>query len=311
MKISIIGAGNVGGLTAMRLAEGGFGDIVLMDTAKGLAEGKALDLGDAGSILKNNYNIQGTDDIKKTEGSDIIVITAGLARKPQMTREDLATKNAQILKDICLNIKNLSPHAMVIVVTNPLDLMAYLVLKITGFKPQRVFGMGASLDTARFTNIISGELDIANTDIDAAVIGVHGEGMLPLPRFTNIKGVRLDEIVNDAKIEALVKKTVERGQEIVSLLGAGSAYFAPSQAIAAIIKTIVKDEKRTIAVSVYLDGEYDVKDVCIGVPCRIGREGIERIIELDLNEEERYSFLKSVESNRKNLELIEPFWHGL
>lgn len=311
MKISIIGAGNVGGLTAMRLAEGGFGDIVLMDTAKGLAEGKALDLDDSGSILKNNYNIQGTDDIKKTEGSDIIVITAGLARKPQMTREDLATKNAQILKDICINIKNLSPYAMVIVVTNPLDLMAYLVLKITGFRPQRVFGMGISLDTARFANIISRELDIANTNIDATVIGVHGEGMLPLPRLTNIKGVKLDEIIDDTKIEALVKKTVERGQEIVALLDSGSAYFAPSQAIATIIKTIVKDEKRTIGASVYLNGEYDVKDVCIGVPCRIGREGIERIFELDLNEEERRSFLKSAECNRKNLELIKPFWHGL
>lgn len=305
MKISIIGAGNVGGLTAMRLVECGFGDIVLMDIARGLAEGKVLDLEDDGSILKQKYNIQGTDDIEKTKDSNIIVITAGLVRKPQMTREDLSIKNAQILKDICLNIKSLSPHAIVIIITNPLDLMTYLALKIAGFKPHRVFGMGISLDTARFANIISKELNIPNTDIDATVIGSHGEGMLPLPRFTNIKGVRLDELLDDKKIEVLVKKTVERGQEIVSLLGSGSAYFAPSQAIVTIIKAIVKDEKRTIGASVYLNGEYGIQDICIGVPCRIGRYGIEKIIELDLNEKERYIFLNSTESIRKNLALIE------
>lgn len=294
MKISIIGAGNVGSLTAMRIAEQGTGDIVLVDIVQNLAQGKALDLEDTSPILKYNYNIQGTDDIKKIKDSDIIVITAGLTRKPGMSREDLLNKNAKILKDICLNIKKIVSHSIIIVVTNPLDLMTYLALKITGFKPHKVFGMGISLDAARFTNLISQELNIPNTDIEATVIGSHGEGMLPLPRFTNIKGVTLDEFLDDKKIEALVKKTLERGKEIVSLLGgSGSACFAPSAAIASIVKIIAKDEKRTLGVCAYLNGEYGVKDVCLGVPCRLGREGIEQIIELDLNKQEKNAFIKA------------------
>ena len=311
MKISIIGAGNVGGLTAMRLAEAGFGDIVLVDIAKGIAQGKALDLEDAGAILKYNYHIRGTDDIEAIKDSDIIIATAGLARKPGMTREDLLNKNARILKDVCLVIKKISPQSILMVVTNPLDLMTYLALKITGFKSNKVFGMGVSLDTARFTNLISKELNVPNTDIEACVIGSHGEGMLPLPRFTTVKGVELTKMLEDERIKTLVKKTIQRGQEIVSLLGSGSAYFAPSQAIAAIVKIIVKDEKRLIGLSSYLNGEYAIKDTCIGVPCRLGKKGIEKIIEFDLNKEEKSLFLNSAESIRKNLELIKPFCHGL
>ncbi len=311
MKISIIGAGNVGGLTAMRLAEAGFGDIVLADIAKGLAQGKAFDLEDAGSILKFNYRIQGTDDIENIKDSDIIIITAGLARKPGMTREDLLNKNAQILKDVCLKIKKISPQSIVVVVTNPLDLMTYLALKITGFKSNKVFGMGISLDAARFVNLINKELNIPSTDIEACVIGSHGEGMLLLPRFTTVKGVELNELLEDEKIKVLIKRTLERGQEVVSLLGSGSAYFAPSQAILSIVRAIVKDEKRIIGVSACLNGEYGIKDICIGVPCRLGKEGIEKIIEFDLNKEERPLFLKSAESIRRNLDLIKPFCHGL
>ncbi|MFH0913255.1 MAG: malate dehydrogenase [Candidatus Omnitrophota bacterium] len=311
MKVSIIGAGNIGGLTAMRLAEAGFKEVVLVDIAKGLAQGKALDLEDSGAALKYNYRIQGTDDIKNTGDSDIIVITAGLTRKPGMPREDLLQKNAGILKEICLSIKDISPQSILIIVTNPLDLMTYLALKITGFGPGQVFGMGMTLDAARFTNLISKELDIPCSDIEACVIASHGQNMLPLPRFTTIKGVALNEILDDKKIELLIKKTLGRGEEIVSLLGSGSAYFAPSQAIAAIVKTIAKDEKRNLGVSAYLNGEYAIKDICIGVPCRIGKNGIEQIIELDLNEEERAAFLHSAESIRKNLEAIKPFYHGL
>ncbi len=295
----------------MRLAEAGFGDIVLADIAKGLAQGKAFDLEDAGSILKFNYRIQGTDDIENAKNSDIIIITAGLTRKPGMTREDLLNKNAQILKDVCLVIKNISGQSIVIVVTNPLDLMTYLALKITGFKSNKVFGMGISLDVARFANQINKELNIPSTDIEACVIGSHGEGMLPLPRFTTVKGMELNELLEDEKIKALIKRTLERGQEVVSLLGSGSAYFAPSQAILTIVRAIAKDEKRTIGVSTYLNGEYETKDICIGVPCRLGKKGIEKIIEFDLNKEERSLFLSSVESIRKNLELIKPFYHGL
>jgi malate dehydrogenase len=311
MKISIIGAGNVGGLTAMRLAEAGFEDIVLVDIAKGLAEGKSLDLEDSGALLKCAYRIQGTDDIKKIRDSDIIIITAGLTRKPGMAREDLLNKNAQIIKDICLNIKDLSSQAIVIVVTNPLDLMTYLALKILGFKSDKVFGMGITLDAARFSNLISKELNIPHMDIEATLIGSHGEGMLPLSRFSTIRGIALDEFLATDKIEQLVNKTLQRGGEIVSLLGSGSAYFAPSEAIVVIVKIIAKDEKRIVGLSTYLNGEYNTKDICIGVPCRLGKEGIEKIIELDLNTQEQSTFLKSVESIRKNLEQIAPFYHGL
>jgi len=311
MKISIIGAGNVGGLTAIRLAEAGFGDIVLVDIAKGIAQGKAFDLEDAGAILKYNYRIQGTDDIEAIKDSDIIIATAGLARKPGMIREDLLNKNAQILKDVCLVIKKISPRSILMVVTNPLDLMTYLALKVTGFKSDKVFGMGISLDTARFTNLISKELNVPNTDIEACVIASHGEGMLPLPRFTTVKGVELTKMLGEERIKTLVKKTLERGLEIVSLLGSGSAYSAPSQAITTIVRAIVKDEKRLIGVSAYLSGEYGIKDICIGVPCRLGKEGIEKIIEFDLNKDEKSLFLNSAESISKNLELIKPFCHGL
>ena len=299
VKISILGAGNVGSLTAMRLSQEGIGDVVLVDIVKGLAQGKAWDLEDARPIVKYHYNIQGTDDIAKIKDSDIVVITAGLARKPGMTREDLLNKNSQILKEISQNIKKLAANSIVIVVTNPLDLMTYFVLKSTGFKVNKVFGMGISLDASRFANLISKELNVPITDIEACVIASHGEGMLPLPRFTNIKGVALDEFLDEKKVEDLIDKTVKRGAEIVSLLGSGSAYFAPSAAITAIVRAIVKDEKRTLGISAYLNGEYGLKDLCIGVTARLGRNGIEKIIELDLNKKEKETLTNSAESIRQ------------
>lgn len=293
MKISIIGAGNVGSLTALRLAQENIGNIILVDVVKGLAKAKVFDLEDARPILKINYNICGTDDAGQIKNSDIIVVTAGLARKPGMSREELLNKNAGILKGICLNIKKSAPHSIIIVVTNPLDLMTYFVLKATGFESSRVLGMGISLDGARFCSLISNELNIPPADIEACVMGSHGEGMLPLPRLTNIRGIALDEFLKQEKIEDLVEKTIGRGAEIVSLLGSGSAYFAPSAAIVAIVKAVAKDEKRILGVCAYLNGEYGVSDVCIGVPCRLGKQGIEKVIELELNKEEKEAFLQS------------------
>ena len=287
MKISIIGAGNVGSTTALRLAEEGIGEIILVDVASGLARGKAYDLEDAGAFKKCDYRVEGSDDIKSIKGSDIVVITAGLARKPGMTREELLARNAAIVGDVCRNIKKLAPSAIVVMVTNPLDLMTYLALKITGFEKNRILGMGVSLDAGRFANLIGKELSVPSSAIEACVIGAHGEGMLPLPAFTNIKGVRLDEFLDDKKIEELLKSTVNRGAEIVSLLGSGSAYFAPSAAAASLVKAIAKDEKRTVGVCAYLNGEYGIKGVCLGVPCRVGFNGIEKIIELDLNKKEK------------------------
>jgi malate dehydrogenase len=298
MKISVIGAGNVGATTALRLAQEGVGQIVLVDVVKGLACGKAFDLEDARSALRRDYAIEGTDDYSRIKDSDIVVVTAGLARKPGMTREELLAKNVAILKDVTNHIKEFASSAIVVIVTNPLDLMTYFAVKTIGFQKNRVIGMGVSLDAARFANLISKELKVPVTDIEATVIGSHGEGMLPLPRFTTIKGVNLDEIIDDKKAEFLVAKTVARGAEIVSLLGSGSAYYAPSAAIAALVKAIAKDEKRIIGVCAYLDGEYGLKDICIGVPCRIGKNGIEQVVELKLDSQEKEKFLKSAESIR-------------
>ncbi len=274
----------------MRIAQEELGEVLLVDLSKGLAEGKAFDLEDARSIVKRDYRIRGSGDIAAIKDSDIIVVTAGFARTPGMTREDLQNRNSRILKDISLDIKKLAPNSIVVVVTNPLDLMTLFVLKSTGFKSSRVLGMGLTLDSARFANLISQELNISSADIASCVIGSHGEGMLPLSRFTTIKGVALDEILDGAKIEMLVQKIINRGKEIVELLGSGSAYFAPSAAIAEIVRVIVKDEKRTLGVSAYLNGEYAIRDVCIGAPCLLGKNGIEKIIELDLNNQESRAF---------------------
>lgn len=293
MKITIIGAGNVGSLSAMRIASSGLGDVFLIDVIEGLAHGKALDLEDARPLLKYNYNIYGTDDIGQIRDSDIVVITAGIARKPGMSREELLSKNSQILKGICLNVKELAKKAIVIVVTNPFDIMTFYALKITRFKPARVFGMGISLDTARFVNLIAGELNLPITDVEALVIGAHGENMLPLPSFAKVKGVCLDEFLSDDKIQSLVSRTISRGAEIVANLGTGSAFFAPAAAIEAIVRTIIKDEKRNLGLCCYLNGQYGIKDTCIGVLCRLGKDGIEQVIEIDLSQEEKVKLVKS------------------
>ena len=274
----------------MRLAHENMGDVVLLDVAKGLAQGKAYDLEDARALLKLNYNIKGTDDINQIKDSSVVVITAGLARKPGMTREDLLNKNAVILRDVCFNIKKLAPEAIVIIVTNPLDLLTYFALQFTGFNRNKVFGMGVTLDAARFVNLISKELNVPAVTVEACVIGSHGEGMLPLARYSKVNGVTLETLLDSKKVETLISGTIDRGREIVSLLGSGSAYFAPSAAITELVKAIVKDEKRVLGVSAYLNGEYGISDVCVGVPCRLGRNGIEQIIELDLNAQEKESF---------------------
>jgi malate dehydrogenase len=299
MKISIIGAGNVGGLTALRMAQEKLADVVLIDVVPGLAKGKAYDLEDSRSIVNSDYSVSGSEDINDLADSRIVVITAGLARKPGMTREDLLNKNTEILKGICNTIKDKAQDAIVIVVTNPLDAMTYFVLKTLGFEKTKVFGMGLTLDSSRFVNLISKELNISCARISASVIGSHGESMLPLPRFTIVNGKHLSDICDKTKIDELVEKTVERGKEIVSLLGSGSAYFAPSAAITQLARTIINDEKRILGVSCLLNGEYGVKGVCAGVPCFLGKNGIEKIIEIGLNDQEKSQFIKSCDSIRE------------
>ena len=293
MKISIIGAGNVGGTTALRLAQTVSADIFLIDIASGLSLGKAYDLEDARKLVGTHYLISGSEHLQDMLDSDIVIVTAGLARKPGMTREDLLNKNAGILKEICLAIKEVASNAIVVIVTNPLDLMTRVALQVTGFSAGKVFGMGVSLDAARFANLISKETLIPVIEIEPLVIGSHGEGMMPLRAFTKVRGKSLDAVLDPAKIKELTTKTVGRGLEIVTLLGSGSAYFAPSAAIVEIVKIIVSQQPRVIGLSAYLNGEYGAKDVCIGVPCRLGKDGIEQIVELKLNTQESQDFLNS------------------
>ncbi len=299
MKISIIGAGNVGGLTAMHLCSLGFSEIVLVDAIENLAHAKALDLSDARFIFKHNYRVRGTGDITQIKNSDILIITAGIPRKPGMKREELLQKNSQIIKGICKNIKRLCPESIIIVVTNPLDTMTYLVIQETALSTHRVLGMGLTLDTARLANLIAERLNIEVTEIEPCIIGSHGEGMLPLSRHTKVKGAALDTYLKPEEISELFGKTVQRGAEIVSHLGTGSAYFAPSMAISDLTRAIAQDEKRVLPVSVYVNGEYGLEDICIGLPCCIGRKGIERIIQLELNDQENKALLKSAESIKK------------
>jgi malate dehydrogenase len=298
-KITIIGAGNVGGLAAMRIAGENLGEVCLIDVVPGMAKGKSFDLDDCRNILNVPYQIEGTEDISQVKGSQVVVITAGLARKPGMTREDLLNKNSQILKEICEKVKVLAADAIVIIVTNPLDAMTYYASKILGFDSRKVFGMGVTLDASRFANLISRELKLPVNKIQPVVIGSHGEAMLPLPRFTMVGSFPLTEFAKDpAKIDILVKKTVERGKEIVTLLGSGSAYFAPSAAIAQLVSAIIRDKRIPLGVSAMLNGEYGLKDICCGVPCVIGEQGIVKVVELDLNPQEKENFLESVEAIR-------------
>ena len=304
MKIAIIGAGNVGGATAMRILEEGIAEVVLIDIAKGLSQAKAFDLDDARSIAGHDSSIEGSEDFSKIKGSDIVIVTAGLARKPGMSREDLLKKNYEIIKDISKNIKELCANSIVIAVANPVDIMTYVLLKETGFDKRRVFGMGAGLDSSRFNNLISKKLNIPSSKIEALVIGNHGKEMIPLPRLSKVDGKPLEQILNKEEVDELVSLTKNRGAQIVSLYGSGSAYFAPSVAILDICRAIINDENRTIPISVYLEGEYGVSDVCVGVPAKLGKKGIKEIIKLDLNQQERKLFSQSVKSIRESTDII-------
>jgi len=304
MKISIIGAGNVGGLTAMRILEQGIADVVLVDIAKNLAKAKAFDLDDARSIARHTSTIEGTEDFSKIKDSDIVVVTAGLARKPGMTREDLLKKNYDIVKTISRHIKKLASDSIVIAVCNPVDVMTYVLLKETGFNKKKVFGMGSGLDASRFNNLISKKLNVPSNEVKALVIGSHGETMLPLSRFSTINKKSLDSILKKEEAEELVNSTKKRGAEIVSLYDSGSAYFAPSAAILEICLAIKNNSKETIPVSAYLEGEYGVDKVCIGVPAIIGKAGIKEIVELDLNLHEKELLTQSASSIKKSIELI-------
>ena len=291
MKVAIIGAGNVGAMTASRIIDDDLADVVLMDIVPGLAKGKALDISDARAIMNSGVNIVGTEDHRDLKGSDIVVITAGLARKPGMSRDDLLQKNTAIIKDITAQIKRYCEAPIVIVVTNPLDVMTYLVMKETGFDSNRVIGMAGVLDSARFINIASGKARGIDRD-KIFMMGSHGDTMVAINRSENLP----DDIFAESSDRA--KK---RGAEIVAHLKTGSAYFSPSAAIFAMVRVILKDEQKTMCASAYLQGQYGESDIYIGVPVKLGASGVKEIVEIKLTDKEKESFKKSAQSIRESI----------
>jgi malate dehydrogenase len=305
-KISIIGAGFVGATTAHWLAEKEVGDIVLLDipATETMPKGKALDLSEAGPVLGFDTNITGTTDYADTAGSDIVVITAGLPRKPGMTREDLVGKNQAIITDVVNNIAKTSPNAILIVVTNPLDTMAYLAYRVSGFPKQRVIGQAGVLDSARMRTFIAQELNVSVQNTHAFVLGGHGDEMVPLVRYSTVAGIPITELLPSDKVEAIVKRTRNGGGEIVNLLKTGSAYFAPGAAVAEMAEAILKDRKMILPCAAYLDGEYGLKDMYFGVPAKLGRNGIEEIIQIKLQPEEQEMLNKSAELVRGTMSAL-------
>ncbi len=309
MKITVIGAGNVGATVAQMLANKELAnDIFLLDIDEGIAKGKALDMYETMPILGSNSRIHGTVDYAETAGSDIVVITAGLARKPGMTRDDLLVKNNQIVSYCATNAVKYSPNAYFIVVSNPLDVMTYVALKVTGLPRHKVMGMAGILDTARYRAFISMETGYSMKDIQAQLLGGHGDTMVPLPRYTTIAGIPVTEFIAKERLDEIVERAKKGGGEIVAYLKTGSAYYAPGTAAVEMCEAIVKDQKRVLPCTVLLDGEYGQKDVCLGVPIVIGKNGIEKIIELDLNTEEKADFNNSANHVRGTIqEALELF----
>jgi malate dehydrogenase len=303
-KVAVIGAGAVGATLAQRIFEAGLADVVLVDILKNVAAGKALDLLDAAPIVGTERKIVGTDDYKEVEGSSIVVITAGLPRRPGMTREDLIAKNAAIMTDVCARIKRFAPSAIVIVVTNPLDSMTYLARKLTGFRPEKVLGMAGVLDGSRFIALIADELKVPRSSVETCVLGSHGDTMVPVVSRTFVSGKPLSKVMPEDLLGRIVKRTCDRGAEIVSLLGSGSAYYSPSAAVFKMVNAILNDTKEVMTASAYLNGEYGLRDIYIGVPCRIGKGGIEKIEEFELSDIEKNALRSSAQAIKSSIQIL-------
>ena len=303
-KVTVIGAGNVGATLAQYIVMDGISDVVLYDIVEGLPQGKALDILEATPLYNVSATIEGVNDLSRMEGSDIVVITAGAARKPGMSRDDLLNTNASVVRTVSRGIKEHCPDSLVIVVTNPMDVMAQLCWHVTGFPHQRVMGMGGILDSVRFRTFISMELGVSVQDTEALVLGGHGDQMVPLPRFTTVRGIPITHLMSKDRINALIERTRKGGAEIVSLLKTGSAFYAPASATYQMIRAILLDEKRFVPAAAYLRGQYGVKGLFVGVPVILGREGIEEIVELSLTDDEREAFYRSVDAVRSLVEKL-------
>ncbi len=292
-KVTVVGAGNVGATAAQRLAEKELCDVVLVDIIEGVPQGKSLDLTEAAPIEKHDAHLTGTNDYDASAGSDIVIITAGIPRKPGMSRDDLISTNAGIMKNVTKAVAQKSPDAVLIIVSNPLDAMCHVAYETSGFPKNRVMGMAGVLDSARFRAFISMELNVSVENTHAFVLGGHGDTMVPLPRYSTVAGIPITELMAQDRIDALVARTANGGAEIVSLLKTGSAYYAPASAAVEMAESILKDKKKILPCAAYLDGEYGLKGLFIGVPVKLGANGIEEIIEISLTDDETAALQKS------------------
>ena len=297
-KITVVGAGNVGTTTAQLIGERDLADVVLIDIIEGIPQGKALDIQEACPLWNSSARVTGTNSYDDTAGSDIVVITAGLARKPGMSRDDLLKANAEIVKKVAEDIAGTSPEAIVIVVTNPMDIMAQLTQKVTGFPFHRVIGMGGVLDSTRMRTFITLETGFSPEDIRTMVLGGHGDQMVPIPGLTTIKGKKITGVMPEQKVKAIIERTKNGGAEIVGLLKTGSAYYAPAASVVEMVEAIFYGNGEPLPCSVYLDGEYGIKGVYLGVPVLLSPKGINKIVELDLGEEEKKGLSRSAEAVR-------------
>jgi malate dehydrogenase len=303
-KITVVGAGNVGASVAQYAVEKELGDVVLVDVIEGVPQAKALDLAQAGPIHRYDASLVGANGYDETGDSDVVVITAGLARKPGMTRDDLLFKNAEIVGSVVEQITARSKNAILVLVTNPLDAMVQLAWKKSGFPPRRVVGMAGILDSARFRTFIAQELDVSVENVTAFVLGGHGDTMVPLPRYSTVAGIPITELLPKEKIDALVTRTANGGAEIVALLKTGSAYYAPAASAVEMVEAILKDKKKILPCAAYLDGQYGTRGLYVGVPVKLGRNGVEQIIEITLTAAEQAAFDKSAAAVRELVDTL-------
>ena len=303
-KISVIGAGFVGSTLAQRLAERDYADVVMFDIVPNMPQGKALDMLEAGPVLGYDSLVTGTNEYADTANSDIVVITSGFPRKPGMSRDDLLKKNQEIVTQVVEQVVKNSPNAILIMVTNPLDAMAQVALKVSGFPRERVIGMAGVLDTARFRTFIAQELNVSVRDVQAYVLGGHGDTMVPLSRMCTVGGVPISQLIPAERIEQIVQRTRDGGAEIVKLLGTGSAYFAPSASVLQMVDSILLDKKMIMPCAIYLQGEYGLHNLFVGVPAKLGAKGLEQVIEIELSQDERALLQKSADAVEELVKVV-------
>ena len=298
-KVTVIGAGNVGATTAQRIAEASLADVVLVDIVEGLPQGKGLDLAEAAPVVGHDARILGTNDYADTAGSDIVVVTSGLARQPGMSRDDLLAKNAGIVRSVVEQAVRHSPHAILIVVTNPLDAMCQVAFAEAKLPRERVIGMAGVLDSARFRTFLAWELGVSVRDVTGFVLGGHGDQMVPVTSYTNVAGIPITDLIGEERLAEIVQRTRDGGAEVVKLLKSGSAYYAPSASVAEMVDSIVHDQKRVLPCAAYLTGEFGLNGIFMGVPCRLGAGGLEEIIKLNLTDDEQAQLNRSAEAVRE------------